>query len=182
MPGHDLARYRKALPVDVHDKLTELADLVENARSMPMSASCIVNRAEVLELVDQIRELLPAEFRHAERVLEDRAAVIAEGRKEAELILAGASSERDKLIERSAVMRDAQIQADAMRSKTLQEAAALRKEVDDYVDTKLANFEVVLEKTLSAVHRGREKLRGHTEMDELGEHVRAQDGPLGDVY
>ena len=35
----------------------------------------------------------------------------------------------------------------------------MRGEVDDYVDTKLANFEVVLDKTLAAVHRGREKLQ-----------------------
>ena len=35
----------------------------------------------------------------------------------------------------------------------------MRAEVDDYVDTKLANFEVVLDKTLAAVNRGREKLQ-----------------------
>ena len=43
----------------------------------------------------------------------------------------------------------------------------MRAEVDDYVDTKLANFEVVLDKTLSAVHRGREKLRGRTAHEDL---------------
>ncbi len=43
----------------------------------------------------------------------------------------------------------------------------MRAEVDDYVDTKLANFEVVLDKTLSAVQRGREKLRGRTAHEDL---------------
>ena len=43
----------------------------------------------------------------------------------------------------------------------------MREEVDDYVDTKLANFEVVLDKTLSAVQRGREKLRGRTAHEDL---------------
>jgi cell division septum initiation protein DivIVA len=168
--------------VDVHDKLNELADLVENARAMPMSASCMVNRSEVLDLIDEIRELLPAEFRHAERLLEEREAVIAEGRVEAERLIAAAKTDRDKLIERTEVMREAQVKAEAMRSQTLREAAALRREVDDYVDTKLANFEVVLDKTLTAVQRGREKLRGRDEMDHLGEHVRSQDAPLDDVF
>jgi len=40
------------------------------------------------------------------------------------------------------------------------EADRMRQEVDDYVDAKLAGFEVALNKTLSAVSRGREKLRG----------------------
>jgi cell division septum initiation protein DivIVA len=168
--------------VDVHDKLADLADLIENARAMPMSASCIVNRAEVLDVIDEIRDLLPAEFRHAERLLEERAAVIAEGRAEAERLIASAKTERDKLVERTTVMREAQVKAEAMRSQTLQEAAALRKEVDDYVDTKLANFEVVLDKTLTAVQRGREKLRGRDDMDHLGEHVRSQDAALDEAF
>jgi hypothetical protein len=40
------------------------------------------------------------------------------------------------------------------------QAEAMRLQTEDYVDAKLANFEVVLHKTLSAVERGREKLRG----------------------
>ena len=61
----------------------------------------------------------------------------------------------------------------------MREAYAIRQEVDDYVDQKLANFEVVLNKTLSAVHRGREKLRGRQELDELGDHVEALGGGTG---
>ena len=38
--------------MDVHDKLDELSALVEGARAMPMSASCVVNRAQVLDLLD----------------------------------------------------------------------------------------------------------------------------------
>jgi len=42
---------------DVDRKLEQLAELVENARAMPMSASCIVNRTEVLSLIDELRAL-----------------------------------------------------------------------------------------------------------------------------
>ena len=45
--------------MDVHDKLDELSALVEGARAMPMSASCVVNRAQVLDLLDEARGLLP---------------------------------------------------------------------------------------------------------------------------
>jgi hypothetical protein len=56
--------------VDVHEKLDELTAALESARAMPMSASCIVNRGEILALIDDIRELLPEEFRHAQMLLE----------------------------------------------------------------------------------------------------------------
>ena len=40
--------------MDVHEKLDEITALVENARAMPMSASCIVNRAEVVTLLEEL--------------------------------------------------------------------------------------------------------------------------------
>jgi hypothetical protein len=161
--------------VDVHEKLNELAAMIESARAMPMSASCIVNRADALALIDEIRELLPEELRYAELLLADRESVIADGRAEAEKIIESAKAERDKLVSQTSIARQAGNHADEVRQQALQDAATLRKEVDEYVDTKLANFEVVLEKTLTAVQRGRDKLRGRQDVDELGEHVRAQE-------
>jgi hypothetical protein len=35
----------------------------------------------------------------------------------------------------------------------------MRKETDDYIDAKLATFEITLQKTLQTVDRGRERLR-----------------------
>ena len=44
----------------------------------------------------------------------------------------------------------------------------MRLEVDDYVDAKLANFEIILRKTLGAVEHGREKISGrHDELEAL---------------
>ena len=57
----------------------------------------------------------------------------------------------------------------------------MRREVDDYVDTKLANFEVVLTRTLGAVERGRDKLRGRREHDELDDMDEAELDPLPDL-
>jgi cell division septum initiation protein DivIVA len=154
--------------VDVHDKLDELTALVENARSMPMSASCVVNRGEVLGLLEELRELLPEEFRHAEMLLHDREAVVDEGSREASRILEEARAEQARLVSQTEVLAAAQREADQVRQAAAEEARGMRGEVDDYVDAKLANFEVVLDRTLAAVHRGREKLRGRSSHDEFG--------------
>lgn len=161
--------------MDVHDKLDELAAIVESARSMPMSASCIVNRAEVLGLIEEIRELLPEEFRHAELLLSDREAVLDEGRREAERIIAAAREERERLLSETEVVSEAGRVAEEVKAAAAAEALAMRNEVDDYVDTKLANFEVALHKTLAAVHRGREKLQGRTELGSLRGRDLAED-------
>lgn len=155
--------------MDVHDKLDELAARVEGARSMPMSASCIVNRAEVLGLLDELRELLPQELDQARGLLADREAVVDDGRAEARRIIEDAHAEQARLVSESVVVAEAVRQADEIGRATAEETARMRRETDDYVDEKLANFEVVLTKTLAAVHRGREKLHGRSELDALGE-------------
>jgi cell division septum initiation protein DivIVA len=172
--------------VDVHEKLDELSSLVEEARSMPMSASCIVNRAELLGLLEELRELLPEEFRHAQLLLDDREAVVEEGRREAQKLIAEAEVQRDLLTSETAVMAAAEIRAEEIRLAAVEEAQTMRAEVDDYVDSKLANFEVVLDKTMAAVHRGRDKLRGRTDHDHFAgphdddfSHPLDDDRPLG---
>lgn len=156
--------------MDVHDKLDELTKLVENARSMPMSASCILNRSEILGLLEELRELLPEEFRHAQLLLTDRESVVDEGRREASRLLADAEVERDRLTSETEVVAAAEGQAEKIRAAAVEEARTMRLEVDDYVDTKLANFEVALDKTMAAVRRGREKLRGRIDPE-------GRDGP-----
>lgn len=146
--------------MDVHDKLDELTAVVEGARSMPMSASCVVNRGEVLGLLEEIRGLLPEEFRHAQMLLADRESVVDEGRREARRLVDRAEEQRVVLTSETEVVSEARRQAEHIRTEALVEAQTMRSEVDDYVDSKLANFEVVLDKTLAAVHRGRDKLRG----------------------
>ena len=148
--------------MDVHDKLDELTAVVEGARSMPMSASCVVNRGEVLALLEELRGLLPEEFRHAQMLLADRESVVDEGRREAQRLLGRAEEERLTPTSQTEVVREARLEADRIRAEAVADALTMRSEADDYVDTKLANFEVVLDKTLAAVHRGREKLSGRS--------------------
>ena len=164
--------------MDVHAKLDELTALIENARAMPMSASCVVNRGEVLAQLDEVRALLPTEFDDARRVLDDMGAVIAEGHVVAEQILEAARAERARLISRTEVMREATKEADQVRSSAIADAERMRREIDDYVDGKLANFEVVLHKTLQAVEKGRAKISGRHELDALGERPVEDEPPL----
>lgn len=153
--------------MDIHAKLDELTALVENARAMPMSASCVVNRSEVLEHLDELRGLLPTEISDARQVIGEKNAVIAGGREEADRIIEAARAERARLISRTEVVRDASREAERLLAAAKADAERMRLEIDDYVDSKLANFEVVLHKTLKAVEKGRAKISGRHELDSL---------------
>ena len=155
--------------MDVQAKLDEIVEYVQSARAMPMSASAIINRTELVAMFDELREMMPTELRQAQFVIQDRQEVVAEGRREAERILESARSERARLLSKTEVVQEAAREAERVLAEAAQHAVDMRIEVDDYVDAKLANFEVVLQKTMNAVVRGREKLRGRHELDALRE-------------
>jgi hypothetical protein len=157
--------------VDVHDKIDELAAFVESARSMPMSASCILNRPELLATLEEVRHLLPGELDQAKAIIRERAAFIEEGQREAARIIAVAKEDQARLVTESEITAMARVKAEEVRAAAREEARAIRAEVDDYVDSKLATFEVALNKTIAAVRRGREKLRGRGDLEDLDDQA-----------
>jgi cell division septum initiation protein DivIVA len=149
--------------------LDRLERMLREARSMPMSASCVVNREDMLGAVADLRRALPEALSRASEVLGDREGVVAQGRTEAERLLDQARAERKALLTKTEVHRVAQTEAERILEDAKAEADAMRLEVEEYVDAKLANFEVVLSKTLGAVQRGRARLHGESELDALAD-------------
>ncbi|MFF3744900.1 ATP synthase F0 subunit B [Streptomyces kronopolitis] len=155
--------------MDVQKKLDDIVATVGGARSMPMSASCVVNRAELLAMLEEVRAALPGSLAQAQELLGGREQMVEEARAEAERIIETAHAQRGSLISDTEVARQSQDEADRILAEARREAEEIRAEADDYVDSKLANFEVVLTKTIGSVDRGREKLLGRgPDLDDQG--------------
>lgn len=171
--------------MDVHDKLDEITQYVEDARAMPMSASALVNRVELLGMLDELRELLPEELHHADLLLSDREAVVEQGRAQAEQLLAQAQAEHDRLVEQTEVVQGARERAVQVQQQAQAEATRLLTEADDYVDRKLGEFEVALDKLVQQVQRGRQHLSDRSAADRargFGEGEEAAEGDGAAVH
>ncbi|MGN6783175.1 MAG: hypothetical protein ACTHJH_16930 [Marmoricola sp.] len=145
---------------DIDARLAELRDLIAGARSMPMSSSVMVNRSELDEALARLEAAIGETLSHATEVVGDRDAVVAEGRSEAAEIIRQAEVHRDKLVSDTDVYHLAVQRAEEIESTARREAEELQRETDAYVEERLANFELTLERTLDAVRRGRARLSG----------------------
>jgi cell division septum initiation protein DivIVA len=209
----------------LYETVDELTTVIENARSVPMSSSCMVPRDHVLDLLDDLRESLPEDVQaagaiveqrtdilqqaqaeaerlttrtrdEAERLLEagrrqrdellatarrqrdellaqaqaDAEALLAEGEAETEVLVADgrrrresmiaeAQAEHERLLTETEVYRTAVSRADDLGEQAHAEAARMRAEVDEYVDTRLADFGTTLERMLRSVEKARTTLR-----------------------
>ncbi|ROQ65736.1 hypothetical protein EDD93_0128 [Streptomyces sp. 840.1] len=155
--------------MDVQKKLDEIVEAVGSARSMPMSASCVVNRADLLAMLEEVREALPGSLAQAAELIGGHEQLVQQARQEAGRIIETAHAERGSLVSDTEIARRSQAEADRILGEARKDADEIRAEADEYVDSKLANFEVVLTKTIGSVDRGREKLLGRGQgFDEQG--------------
>jgi F0F1-type ATP synthase membrane subunit b/b' len=146
-------------------KLAALRQTILSARSMPMSASCVVNRNDILSAIDNVIDHLPDEIAEAQEVIDSSKARVAEGQEQADQILAQARESAAKMAEETEVMKTAEEMAAKIRSEAEEEAAALRRETDIFIDSRMASFESVLHKTLSQVSTARQRLVQRSDLD-----------------
>jgi len=155
--------------MDSIEKLNSAITMVEEARSVPLSASCVVHRGEILEILEGAREVLPSDLHTAEQVIFDRDRIIEEGRISAESMIATAREDVSRMVEQTAIVQSARDEAQRILDDARDIAAQEREEVEAYIDGRLATLEVILNKTMEAVARGRERLEGANDKDVLSQ-------------
>lgn len=138
--------------------LEAIEHAVATARAMPMSSSVLVNRAELLDLVQQARDVLPTQLTQADAVLADADVAREAARAEAEKILARARAQAAELVQREQVVSDAEERAEEILAEADGTAQELRRDADDYCDRRLADFEIDLGRIVAQVQAGRAKL------------------------
>jgi hypothetical protein len=145
---------------DVEHMLRRLHEMVASARPMPLSTSVMVNRDEVLDLLDETIERLPDELRAARWLLKEREEYLAKVKREGEDILDQARTRAERMVQRTEVVKASEARARKIIDNANDEASRIKNEVEDFCDQKLASFEIVLERTMKLVGSGRQKLQG----------------------
>jgi vacuolar-type H+-ATPase subunit H len=160
--------------MDLSARIQQLEELVRDAKSMPLSSSALLNRDEVLELIVQMKDSLPDEIKQARWIVKDREELLAKARRDAEAMVDQARDEQLRLASHEAVVQRAQEEAERIVQEANEDGRRLRLESEDYVDAKLAQLEIALQRlledvmetnqsisrTIDQVQAGREKLRG----------------------
>lgn len=159
--------------MDIAGRLQQLEELVQEAKSMPLSSSVLVNKDEVLEMLQQMQEDLPDEIKQARWIVKDREELLAKARAEGDKLIEQAREDQLRMARKEEVVARANQEAERILSEADQKAKTMVDEAEDYVDAKLAQFEIALRKiledsqaatkalarTLDQVELGREKLR-----------------------
>jgi len=155
--------------MDVVENLEAAIAAVEEARSVPLSASCVINRSELLQLLDKIKVSFPNDLARAISIQRDKENILEDAHKQADAIIEQAREEVARLVEQTTIVSSARKEANRILAEANSDGEKSREEIDAYIDSRLANLEVILNKTLDVISKGRDKLDGFETKHALSE-------------
>lgn len=134
-------------------------DIVGSAKAMPLSASVLVARDELIDLLTSALEQLPDELRKARWLLRERDEFLAERARQAEDLMEEVRVQAERMVSRTEIVRQANQVAQRILDDANEDARRMRYEAEDYCDQRLAGMEIVLERVMRTVQAGRQKLQ-----------------------
>ncbi len=150
---------------EVEELLTEAIEMVEAARPMPLSTSLMINGEPLLDLLHEAIARLPEEIRAARWLLRERDEYLAGVRREGDEITAVARSQAERMVERTEVVRSAEQRARKIIADAEAEARTMRRQTEDFCDSRLASLEGILDRTRAVVTTGRNRMQGTSIID-----------------
>ena len=145
---------------EVERLIQGLINVVDAARPVPLSSSSMINKNEIISVLNDISLRLPDEIRAARWLLKQREDFLARTQREGDELIDLARARAGQMVQKSEVVKAAEVQARRIIEEAQSESQRLRLETEDFCDQRLASFEAVLKKTQKVVVDGRSKLQG----------------------
>ena len=144
----------------IEEAISQLYEIIQDARSVPLSSDkCMVERDQILDLLDEISNELPNELKQAKTIVESRNEVITNAKREAENILKQAEQRARQMISHEEVYLQAQKEADDLMKNAQAKIKELRQVTNDYVDDSMKRTEDAIAQALSEIRESRSKFR-----------------------
>ena len=141
--------------------IEEMYSIIAEAKPMPLAAGrCIVERNDLLSMLEELRDSLPREMEEARRLWEAKDEFIASAKREAEQIRKDAEKQARELVEKEEIVKLAKERAEELLQNANAKRDALFQLVNGSVDESVAASEAALMKSLEEVRALRYQLRG----------------------
>ena len=156
---------------NIEELISAMYDTIQNARSMPLAPDkCIVARAALLDMLDEISAQLPGELKQSRTIVESRNELINQARHESESIIRQAQEKAKQLVTQEAIYVETKNQCEEMVRQTQARVKELRRVSNEYMDEALRRTEEAIAQSLNEVRDTRVKFHAVTDaQDKRGE-------------
>ncbi|MFZ9818154.1 MAG: hypothetical protein ACO3D9_02825, partial [Ilumatobacteraceae bacterium] len=144
---------------DTESILEKVADMVATAPNVPLSSTPRIDREYVVGLLQDALSCLPDEIRQARWMLKERQDFMAKTQREADEIVEAARVQAERMVQRTEVVRAAEAKARQVLESANADTKRMKNEMEDYLDQRLASFEIILDRLTNTIAQGRRRMQ-----------------------
>jgi vacuolar-type H+-ATPase subunit H len=144
---------------DTYELVERLEQMIIQARSVPFSSNCMVDREEALVLVGLIRDGLPVELKQAKWLLDQSRELLETARQQATEIVEDAQHEVAKMIDEHEITQQARRYATETVQDANREAESIHEAAISYTEQRLTHLEDQLTELLVTVRKNKKDLQ-----------------------
>lgn len=141
--------------MEVMKLLEYLQEIIETSHNVPILGKTMINKKELIDIVEQIINYLPDEFKKAQWICEEKERILSDAHKQAEVTKKESYQILKKEIQNHNVMKEAKIKAEEIITSAQRDAKVIRSGAREYADEILCCLEKEIndmgEKTLLSV-------------------------------
>lgn len=146
--------------MDVLKLLAEIEDIVEAGSGVPFSQKVMVDKIEILEIVNEIRIKLPDEIKQASWIKDERQRILADAQEDADNLLNDANHKLQEIIGEHEIIKLAEERAEEILTKAKTNAKDIRIGAMEYADGMLEDTQENLKNIITLLNDNRKELRG----------------------
>ncbi len=145
---------------NIEDLLDEIYDVLDKGWKLPLSSGRIfVDAEEIRAILDDLREEIPNEVRKAQAIVADRAQIIEDAHREADVVIRTAQEKAQSLVAENEIVRQAQLRANELLTQAQGKYREMRQASSEYVDDLLKRADDSLSENLSELRKTRQNIK-----------------------
>ncbi len=145
--------------MDVLNLLEKIEDIVEDASKFPLSNKVMIDKEEVLEVINEIRLKLPDEINRASWVAKERQRILTEAQTEAEELIEKVKEQQKIYIEENEITKQAKLYAQQIVEEAEQKANDMKLGAYSYSDEILSKLQDKIKDINNIIEDNRDMLK-----------------------
>lgn len=145
--------------MDIEQIMNELEEKIDNCRTIPFWGRGIIDKEELLDLIQDMKNKFPEELRQAKWVKDERQRIISDAQKEAAAMIKATEEKIAAMVNEHDITQQAYSKANQIIDSAQQNSREIRLGANQYADDVLRALEEELLKTADAIRANRNSTR-----------------------
>lgn len=146
--------------MDILNLLERIEDIIEEASKFPLSNKVMIDKDEILEVINEIRLKMPDEINRASWVAKERQRILNEAQSEADELIEKVKEQQKYLVEENEITRQAQKYANQLVEEAERKANEMKIGAYNYSDEILSKLQEKINEINGIIEQNREVLKG----------------------